>query len=199
MKIGLLREGKNDERPIKKLLEKIATGVISFNCIPGDGQIITKIPSSLEIFFGNAAEKADIAVLISDLDRYPNREKEVREILSKNKYFLQGEKIISGFPNPNFEQWIISEEDAIKTLFKLEGSQQLPHNDIKNPKDRLQKLIDESEFADDFTITNEEIYTKIVDKINLKTLAQRDTSFQKFLTEAEKVLKSKPSLFPELI
>lgn len=193
MKIGLLREGKNDERAVKSLLEKISSRDISFNCIPGDGQIITKIPGSLQIFFGSSSEKVDIAFLISDIDKYTSREKDVRDILAKNKYFLLGEKIVSGFPDPNFEQWLISEEDAIKFLFKLDGAKPLPYSDIKDPKDRLQKIIDKSEeFSSDFTITNEEIYSKIIERINLKTLAKRDSSFQSFLSEAEKAFKSFP-------
>lgn len=186
MKIGVLFEGKYDQ-PILRIINRILNShynkstLIDFTSQPSDGDIEGSLEPTIYLFF--TIEHCDLVVFVADKGKKSSQKD--KSIKKKTKKLLQSiypnGKLVFAFPEPEFEQWYLDEEDAVKKLLGLNFSSPLPHNEIKEPKERLEKIIDECEKEIDET--KMDIYLKLARNIDLNKLSLCSPSFKKFRSD----------------
>jgi len=94
--------------------------------------------------------------------------------------------VVFGCPVPEFEQWFFDEENSLKRVFHLNGSDSIPYKEL-NPKERINKLYEDASKIGlfDFGETIYDIYEKITDGMDLHCLGygDRSPSFKKFKSD----------------
>lgn len=190
MIIGILAESSNDSEPLKEIIKKILTAELNTNLnfitFESNTGIFADMNKAAKLFF-DAEPNCHIAIYLNDLDDQPNRCKKIRQwattYCSKNAQGI----IVVGCPDPTFEQWFVSEENAIKNVLGLDSTKPLPH-DGQHPKARMEKMIYENP---DITISKKSAYIDIAKKLNLTVLKDRDRSFKRFYEEFQESLAAK--------
>ena len=128
-------------------------------------------------FFENNA--VDLGVFVSDTDGESGRRRLIEDRISAQLKHNPQAEIVIGMPDQNFEQWFISEEVAIKSLYGLKSSDPLPFGEIRDPKKRLREIHDNSEIG---MITRTKAYAALTQNLNLKLL-EKDASYGRFAKE----------------
>lgn len=179
MLVGILSENTTDSDPLKEIIIKILSEFSitpSFIVVDAYGPIVTKIESAYKLFF-ETSPSCKIAVFLNDFDRYPERCAKVKRMASGYIANNPSAKIVVGCPKPTFEQWLLTEENAMKSVLRLNPSSPIPHRSITDPKARLQKIIDEN---GDITMSYKDNYVEIAKLLNLNVLIGRDSTFKRF-------------------
>lgn len=192
MTIGLLYEGTLDEKPLEVIIEKVIglvgrQGVhnIKFISRPASGSIEGYIKSSAILFYDTY--NCNLAFFIADTDGDDKKISRIRASVSKHCRKINSSSVnVVGCPDPELEQWLIDEENAIKQVFSLPSVKPLPFNEIAHPKERLQKII--SIYNRDITVTRSELYAKVVNLMNLDKLRMNSPSFKSFYNSIQKAI-----------
>jgi hypothetical protein len=179
MIIGVLSEGDFDERPLQLIIRRLVTEVkpdldtatLIFRGVNAGGEILSKMSAAAQVFF-DTEPKVDIAVFLSDVDKFPERKKEMDKWIEEFQRTNASAPIIPGTADPVFENWYFIEENALKSHLNLSATSVIPFSNLK-PKPRLRKLIDEFS-SDDPVMSRIERYVEIARLLNFQTLSERD-------------------------
>ncbi len=188
MIIGILAESSNDSEPLKEIIRKIITEKLntnlSFITFESNTGIFADMNKASKLFF-EAEPNCHIAIYLNDLDDQPSRCKKIRQwatnYCSKNAQGI----IVVGCPDPTFEQWFISEENAVKNVLGLDSAEPLPYNG-QHPKTRMENMVYKNQ---DITISKKSAYINIAKKLNIGVLKERNRSFKRFYDEFVKSLQ----------
>lgn len=177
IRVGLLFEGTLDEKPFKILIKRIRPNLkIDFILYKADGGTENKLKPASTYFFEN--EQVDFAVFHSDLDGVRGRRRKINTWI---KRYIDSERpeavIVPAFIDPCFESWIICEECALKKIYSISGSSQLPHSTL-HPKKQLSQI--DAELNTDITRRREDAYLEAVKILDIELLSKRDKDFKKF-------------------
>ncbi len=189
MKIGVLYEGKFDDRAIKRIIIKIILqkyprvdpADIVFVTKSGGGNIEGHIYPATSLFF--VANNCDCAIYISDTDNGATSvRKKMQRVAAKVKKAVEdlarGARVVVACPKPELEQWFFGDELTIKRVLELPETEPLKYPEMA-PKDRLTKLIFD---YNSYLLTPVEIYEKIASHLDLAKLDDH-RSFRKFRLE----------------
>lgn len=182
MLVGILAENATDSEPLKEILINIFSQfsiIPEFISVEAYGPIISKIDSANKLFF-DPSPSCNIAIYLNDFDKYPERCVKVRRLASAYVSAHPTAKIVVGCPKPTFEEWLLIEENAMKSVLKLNPSSPIPHRAIADRKARLQKIIDEN---GDITMSYKDNYVEIAKLLNLDVLSGRDATFKRFYSD----------------
>ncbi len=142
IQVGIAYEGSADIDALKILIQKILNSCdLDFNLdavypqTPGSG-IIGYIPAYAKRFSDSGV---DLPVYCTDQDKDKKSRRDI--IISKLKESTPTMVDISvvGVSVPHFEAWLIADEDAVKHVLGLKGSEALPLPSLQ-AKDRLISL-----------------------------------------------------------
>jgi hypothetical protein len=182
MKIGLLYEGDFDEKPLQVIILNIIQEInpqirnIKFIAKPAEGSIDGVIRIASVLFYDT--NECDIAVFVADSDGKDDKQKRIKALVKRHCKKIKPDSInIVGCPDPVLEQWFLDEENAIRQLFSLPGSVELPYSKMP-PKERLERIINENN--KDITTTPREIYIKVAEMMDFGKLYRSSRSFQNF-------------------
>lgn len=179
MLVGILAENSTDSEPLKEIVINIFSQFSinpSFISVEAYGQIISKIDSANKLFF-ETSPSCNIAIYLNDLDRHPERCAKVNRMVNAYVANNPTANIVVGCPKPTFEEWLLVEENAMKSVLSLSSSNPIPHRELVDPKARLQKIIDEN---GDITMSYKDNYVEIAKLLNFKVLSTRDAAFKRF-------------------
>ena len=188
MHIGLLCEGSHDIAPLSILIRRIVEDIflkredsLDFSVHTTRGSIT---PDDLRAGISKLRiNGSDFLIFVFDTDGDISRKKKIREIIIQlaNVEYCS-EKVVFGFPDSEFEKWLLSDEDAIKRILSLPGSLPLGLDPNKDPKENLNDLIDDALAVGRLTLleTRTSIYGKIAASIDLAILEGRQVSFREF-------------------
>lgn len=182
MLVGILAENATDSEPLEEILINIFSQFSitpKFISVEAYGPIISKVDSANKLFF-EASPSCNIAIYLNDLDKYQERCIKVRRLASTYVNSNPTAKIVVGCPKPTFEEWLLVEENAVKSILKLNPSSPIPHRTIADPKARLRKIIDEN---GDITMSYKDNYVEIAKLLNLDVLSGRDSAFKRFYND----------------
>ncbi len=189
MLVGILSENTTDSDPLKEIIIKALSQFSItpvFATVEAYGPIVPKIDSANKLFF-DTSPVCDIAIYLNDFDKYPERCAKVRRLASAFVITNPAAKIVVGCPKPTFEEWLIVEENAMKSVLRLNPSSPIPHRVITDPKARLQKIIDEN---GDITMSYKDNYVEIAKLLNFDVLSERDATFKRFYEDLLNILNS---------
>lgn len=191
--VGLLYEGTLDGSPLVTLVTRLsARNDLSFLHYKSEGPILKDLSPAAKYFFDGAAAKiATIGVYVSDADKDLNRERDIKEWVEDYKFSEPTRRIAVAVPAPTFEQWFVVEEDCIKATFGLAHTEPLPFSEIRHPKARLIRII--NEFGGfNYTMSIVDWYVEFAERINLQSLEARDASFSRFADSFRETLNESP-------
>lgn len=142
-RVGIVYEGKADSDIVEKIVEKVLADIADeyeiVKLIPANSGIIGFLPSYVTDLFDHNA--VNLAVFFTDQDvpeRRDDRRRRIRDDLEKIRPGC-GIFCAIGVSDPHLEQWIISDEDVLKSIFGCAGDKPLPFAE-QQPKFRLKSL-----------------------------------------------------------
>lgn len=189
MKIGLLYEGINDEKPLQIIIKRIILQLkphfqnMSFVSKYAGGSIDTHIKTAAILFYDTVG--CDLGIFVGDTDGKRGKASRIRTLVTVYCKKVNPMAVYAiGCPDPELEQWFLDEEDAIKNYFHLPITK-LPHGDLE-PKERFLKILRDNPI--DITVSTGEIYQLIASSINIDKLKENNDSFKRFYTSIKKAL-----------
>lgn len=185
MQVGLLHEGRNDEKALTNLISRIicvkrtdlSPETVHFLCKEAHGNIQGHIPQTIHLFF--KLNSCDIAVFASDLDpgslQAKAKQQRITRITKQNLIKIHPTGIVvNAFPKPELEAWLLYDEQAVKSVLNISGT--LPFEDC-DPKSRLTKII--HAYPQFSFSTDSEIYGEIANRVDITALLS-NSSFKRF-------------------
>lgn len=177
--VGIIAEDDSDVDSIKTLIHRISgNDLIGTKHFVGKG--CGKINRKSNLWASNLKEKGcSLLILVHDLDNNDLKELE-KKILSAIKP-CPFDKYLICIPIQELEAWLLSDPDAIKSVFNLKKTPKItgfPY-DINNPKEFLRNIIKK-------TSNNEIIYlntkhnSKISQAISIDKVKEKNPSFITF-------------------
>jgi hypothetical protein len=182
MVIGLLYEGKNDREPLERLVQRIIgekAAVTDWRVreYAASGHVDSKTGAALTIFFDDPNEKCDFAVVMSDVEGDKDRCRRIRQVIDGGMH--PRERIALACADPKFESWLLMDKGAILKIFELDN--EIPHEEVRDSKQRLRKIIDEYSIRKkDVILGVSDYYVRIVENLNLRLLVKMDINFKDF-------------------
>ncbi len=191
MVVGVLYEGGLDIEPLQEIISVTACECgyllpITYELYPASAQTLPKFKAAATKF---SQSKVDVFITHVDTDGDATRRTTYRNLLGEHRELLINMKSIALFVDPHFEVCFIEEESALKNFFTFPNDQPLPYAELR-PKARVQNMIkrdlpDECESWRDSVI-----YAEITKRMNLDTLARKNTDFENFRRELIQVFSS---------
>lgn len=190
LETGFLCEGTSDVSTLKILVERLLgefgfeMSVVEELSNPTNGPISEKATKLRAKLFADAG--IDIALFIADADKigFSAKHERIKKWVTEATPFW-AEHCIVGIPERNLEAWLLADQDTVKKMLKLDGGKSLPFASMKDPKERLIKLV--AEFSDKFLLPAM-FRVDIARKANLNTMRNNSNSFRAFSDELRNVL-----------
>jgi hypothetical protein len=184
LRVGVLYEGNVDTSYVKALIRKL----LSERGVAIDGEIKaykvgTAIVKYIPIYMSKFVDR-DLIVLLTDGDGGQNNKQQMMDKVEVCA-IAQLPKVVSGVPEPHLEKWIIADENAVKTVLGLPGSQPLPHPSLK-PKDRLIQLVNNGEFEG----TLDEAKVAILENSRIIDMCRHASDFNSFKSDLDNFLNT---------
>ncbi len=180
---GIHCEGYLDELITKVLIKRILReeGVdsdIEFRVSHADTGLTDRSIKAAVSLFGDIKPPCNLAVFITDQDGNTDKLRNLTSMIKNQIDGLFDDYAILACPEPNIENWLLKEEDAIKNIFLLDAANQLPESNISEPKARLKTII--KIFNKDLTKNHNDICFEITKLLNISKLKSVDRSFDCF-------------------
>jgi hypothetical protein len=189
MIIGILHEGESDFATLEVLSRNILEnrlGVtiknLSFASLCANGPTPPKLSAAAIRFFETPLKKdskVDFMIFHSDVDG--DSTKRTSAITLRDQY--QRDKppvqIALALPEPHMEEWFFAEVDALCAYFEI-SVEELDRIPGKTPKDKMKSLINA---YSEVTLSSNEIYAAISERIDIDKLFNRDQNFQYFTND----------------
>lgn len=182
MLIGLLYEGSFDDPPLRAIINRLAlehtpfsVDQIAYKPHWAGGQILTHMKVAEKIFFQDTPP-VDLAVFVSDVDKYPSRKKEIPAWIREYAQ-ISSNIVVCGLADPNFEHWLMQEGNAVKAILSIPPEVAIYSSG--DPKAQLRTLYEIHNT--DLTLTLKDLYIQAANTINIDYLASNDQNFNAFV------------------
>lgn len=175
LKIGIAYEGPLDtsyvEILVSRMLAEKGYGIADLDAVQARTAITKYVPVYAHRFSGSGRE---LLVFLTDSDDGANTKQDILDKLNEARAELLPISAV-GIASPHIESWVIADEDVVKSVFGLEGSEPLPYPSLK-PKDRLISIYSNSDY--DGTLDDAKI--EIASSANLSQIARKCSGFADF-------------------
>lgn len=187
--VGYCCEGSIDSTPLEIIIKRLLYMNGYKTSFDKNAQfiahtgIIGNVATYTKEFFQRCS--VDIGFYFTDQDTYQkDRYYQVaKEIKSVDESYIT--KACIGIANPHFEEWLLADEDVVKKVLRLDGTQRLSHRRLE-PKDRLISILNSSKSS----LYLEDLKREIATQMNLNILIRKCSGFKVLNKNVKSALKS---------
>lgn len=179
---GILSEGDSDLSSLSILCGRIAKikGIeLELNIPlskPANGPISDKVIRVRTEMFRKGGVQFAAYFADADKDGFHKKVKFIKDVIRDiDTSWL--DRAVVGVPDRNLEAWLLEDQDMVKKILGIPGSLPLPHSEIKDPKEKLIRLV--AEYGDE-AMTPTSFRLELANKIDLNILKRKSNSFRAF-------------------